>query len=113
VFFGTDKGIISFKGTATEGAVSYADVKVYPNPVRETYNGPIAISGLIAETTVKITDISGNLVNELNSFGGQAIWDGTDFSGNRVATGTYLLFLANRAEREATRAHVAKILFIH
>jgi len=113
VFFGTDKGIISFKGTATEGAASYADVKVYPNPVRETYNGPIAISGLIAETTVKITDISGNLVNELNSFGGQAIWDGTDFNGNRVATGTYLLFLANRADRNATRAHVAKILFIH
>lgn len=113
VFFGTDKGIISFKGTATEGAATYADVKVYPNPVRETYNGPIAISGLIAETTVKITDISGNLVNELSSFGGQAIWDGTDFNGNRVATGTYLLFLANRADRVATRAHVAKILFIH
>lgn len=110
VFFGTEKGIISFKGTATTGAASYADVKVYPNPVRETYNGPIAISGLVAETTVKITDISGNLVNELNSFGGQAIWDGTDFNGNRVATGTYLLFLANR---EATAAHVAKILFIH
>lgn len=113
VFFGTDKGIVSFKGTATEGAASYADVKVYPNPVRETYNGPIAISGLIAETTVKITDISGNLVNELNSFGGQAVWDGTDFNGNRVATGTYLLFLANIADRNSTRAHVAKILFIH
>jgi hypothetical protein len=113
VFFGTDKGIVSFKGTATEGASSYADVKVYPNPVRENYNGPIAISGLIAETTVKITDISGNLVNELNSFGGQAIWDGNDFNGNRVATGTYLLFLANRADRNNMRAHVAKILFIH
>ncbi len=110
VFFGTENGIISFKGTATAGARNYDDVRVYPNPVRETYYGPIAISGLVAETTVKITDIRGNLVNELDSFGGQAIWDGTDFNGNRVATGTYLLFLA---DRDATAAHVSKILFIH
>jgi flagellar hook assembly protein FlgD len=113
IFFGTEKGLVSFKGTATEGAANYDDVMVFPNPVRETYHGPIAIKGLVAETTVKITDISGNLVNELNSFGGQAVWDGTDFNGNRVATGTYLIFLANRADRDATRAHVTKILFIH
>jgi hypothetical protein len=110
VFFGTDKGIISFRGEATSGASNYANVRVFPNPVRETYDGPIAISGLVAETTVKITDIGGNLVNEIRSFGGQAIWDGTDFNGNRVATGVYLVFLANRA---ATAAHVTKILFIH
>ena len=112
VFFGTDKGIISFRGTATEGAVNYENVKVFPNPVRETYHGPIAISGLMRQTTVKITDISGNLVNELESFGGQAIWDGTDFRGNRVATGVYLLFLANDENRQVTDAHVTKILFI-
>lgn len=110
VFFGTDKGIISFRGEATGGAESYTDVKVFPNPVREDYYGPIAIKGLLAETTVKITDISGNLVNELQSFGGQAIWDGTNFRGERVATGTYLLFLANE---DVTAADVTKILFIH
>ncbi len=110
VFFGTDKGIISFRGEATTGAANYNNVKVFPNPVRETYDGPIAISGLVAETTVKITDIGGNLVNEIKSNGGQAIWDGNDFNGNRVATGVYLVFLANS---DATAAHVTKILFIH
>lgn len=110
VFFGTDNGIISFRGTATEGAADYDHVKVYPNPVRENYSGPIAIQGLLAETIVKITDISGNLVREISSFGGQAIWDGNDMNGNRVATGVYLVFLANR---QPTAAHVAKILFIH
>ena len=110
VFFGTDKGIISFRGDATKGADSYSNVKVFPNPVRETYDGPIAITGLLAETTVKITDISGNLVNELQSYGGQAIWDGTNFRGDRVATGTYLIFLVNRG---LTAAHVTKVLVIH
>lgn len=112
VFFGTDNGIVSFRGEATEGAKNFDDVKIYPNPVRENYDGPIAIKGLMRETTVKITDISGTLVNEIESFGGQAIWDGTDFHGNRVATGIYLVFLANRASREATRAHVGKIMVI-
>jgi len=110
VFFGTDQGIISYRAEATTGTESYSEVKVYPNPVRETYYGPIAITGLLAETTVKITDISGNLVNELQSYGGQAIWDGTNFNGKRVATGTYLIFMANR---DVTAAHVTKVLFIH
>lgn len=110
VFFGTDKGLISYRGEATGGEDNYENVRVFPNPVRENYNGPIAISGLLEETTVKITDISGNLVNEMESFGGQAIWDGTNFNGERVATGVYLVFLTNR---RPTSAHVTKILFIH
>ena len=96
VFFGTDKGIISFRGEATLGAEFYDNVKVFPNPVRETYNGLIAISGLLEETTVKITDISGNLVFETVSFGGQAIWDGTNFNGERVATGVYIYQLRGK-----------------
>ncbi|MDX1315366.1 MAG: FlgD immunoglobulin-like domain containing protein, partial [Eudoraea sp.] len=92
------------------GADFYDNVKVFPNPVRETYHGPIAISGLMDETTIKITDVSGTLVHESVSFGGQAIWDGTNFDGERVATGVYLVFMA---DRDATAAHVTKILFIH
>ncbi len=110
VFFGTEKGVISFRGESTQGAEKYDNVKVFPNPVRETYHGLIAISGLLEETTVKITDISGNLVFEAESFGGQALWDGTNFNGERVATGVYMVFLANR---KADAAHVTKILFIH
>jgi hypothetical protein len=62
------------------------------------------------ETTVKITDISGNIVNELESFGGQAVWDGNDFNGQRVATGIYLVFLANQGSNATA---VTKVLFIH
>ncbi len=110
VFFGTEKGIISFRGEATEGDDIYSDVVVFPNPIRSDYDGPIAIRGLVAETTVKITDISGNLVREIESDGGQAIWDGKDFRGKRVATGPSLVFLANS---DANRAAVTKLMVIH
>jgi hypothetical protein len=92
--------------------MNYSDVKVYPNPVREDYYGPIAIKGLLAESTVKITDISGNLVQEIESFGGQAVWDGTDFNGQRVSTGVYLIFMTT-GDPLAPAAAVSKILFIH
>ena len=66
-----------------------------PIPFRETYQGPIAIKGLVVETNVKIQDMGGNLVFETESLGGQAIWDGTNFRGERVATGVYMIFLSN------------------
>nr|WP_319572554.1 two-component regulator propeller domain-containing protein [uncultured Draconibacterium sp.] len=110
VFFGTDKGLISYQGESTGGADSYSDVYVYPNPVRETYDGPVTVAGLIENTDVKITDITGNLVYKTTSFGGQAVWDGKNLNGNRVKTGVYLVF-CNDENGEET--HITKILFIH
>jgi hypothetical protein len=110
VFFGTDKGIISYKGDALSGNDFYNNVVVYPNPVRETYEGPVAIKGLLENTTVKITDIGGNLVFETESLGGQAIWDGKNFRGERVATGVYMIYLSSAL---GELSHVTKLLFIH
>ncbi len=110
VFFGTDQGIISFKGDALSGSSAYNNVLVYPNPVRENFEGPVAIKGLLAKTSVKITDIGGNLVFETESLGGQAIWDGTNFRGERVATGVYMIYLASP---DGSFSHVSKLLFIH
>jgi len=110
VFFGTDKGIISYMGEALQGSPAYSNVVVYPNPVRETYEGPVAIKGLLENTTVKITDMGGNLVFETESLGGQAIWDGKNFRGERVATGVYMIYLSSA---DGSLSHVTKILFIH
>lgn len=110
VFLGTEKGIISYKGDAMKGSTSYNNVVVYPNPVRETYEGPVAIKGLVENTTVKITDMGGNLVFETTSFGGQAVWDGTNFHGERVATGVYMIYLSSS---DGSLSHVTKLLFIH
>jgi hypothetical protein len=90
VFFGTEQGLVSFQGTATDGLAANQCHKVFPNPVRESYDGPIAITGLESNSNVKITDLVGNLVFETISDGGQAIWNGRDVKGERVTTGVYL-----------------------
>jgi hypothetical protein len=110
VFFGTDKGIVSFKGQATEGGDDFGRVYVYPNPVRETYEGDITVTGLARNVNVKITDISGNLVYETTALGGQAVWNGRNFNGERVHTGVYLIFCTND---DGSKTHVTKLLFIH
>lgn len=100
VYFGTDKGIISYRGTATEGLDEFTDVYSFPNPVKPGYDGPIAIKGLMENTTVKITDISGSLVFQTKSEGGQAIWYGKNFSGEHVSSGVYMVFCTSDDGKE-------------
>jgi hypothetical protein len=110
VFIGTEKGLISYRSDATNGAKTQSITKVFPNPVRETYNGIISINGLVTDANIKITDIDGNLVFESFSKGGQASWNGKNKNGDRVSTGVYLIFSTdiNGIEKIAS-----KILFIH
>jgi ligand-binding sensor domain-containing protein len=109
VFMATDKGLISYRGSATMGSDEFRDVYVYPNPVREDYQGDITIRGLVADVSVKITDISGNIVYETVAEGGQATWDGRNFSGRRVSTGVYLVFCSNE---DGTKTTITKLLFV-
>ncbi len=110
VFMGTGEGLISYSGDAIAGKDSYADVYIYPNPVRETWDGPVTITGLVEETDIKITDINGNLVHQSTSLGGQATWDGRNLNGNRVRTGIYLVLCT---DEYGERTHIEKLLFIH
>jgi hypothetical protein len=109
VFFATEKGIISYKSTATEPRPDFSNVVVYPNPVKPGYTDLIAIKGLMEDTNVKITDVSGKIVFETLSLGGQAIWDGKSFSGNTVRSGVYLIFCVNP---DGSQDYVAKLLLL-
>jgi ligand-binding sensor domain-containing protein len=109
VFIATEGGLISYKGTATTGKEDYKEVLVYPNPVREDYYGPIAVKGLMEDSFCKITDAAGKLVWQGYAYGGQLIWNGKDFYGNRPATGVYFVMASSKTGKEKK---VAKFLFI-
>jgi hypothetical protein len=107
IFFGTDKGIVSYKGTATEGAESYDEILIYPNPVRKNFGGTIAINGLMANSSVHITDIAGNLVYKTIAEGGQANWDGKNFKEEEVCNGIYLVFCSSENGGESVIGKIA------
>lgn len=110
VFFGTEKGIISYRSTATKGEDVHKDVLVFPNPVKENYDGLIAIKGLVNNATVKITDVAGTLIYQTTALGGQAIWNGKNYNGEKARTGVYLIFSSNDSGSEA---FVTKLLIIN
>ncbi len=107
LFIGTDKGIVSYRSDATTGGEFCENYYAFPNPVKHDYTGPIAVRGLVDDADVKITDTAGNLVYHTVALGGQAIWNGNDFSGRRAATGVYFVYITN-ADGSATC--VTKIL---
>ncbi len=86
VFFGTNEGIVSYRGDATEGDRVHKSVKVFPNPVRPGFEGVITISGLPENASVKITDINGNMVYETIASRGTATWDGRNFRGQKPSS---------------------------
>lgn len=109
VFIATDRGLVSYRGTATRGGQEHQSVKIFPNPVLSDFSGHVGIQGLVSGATVKITSISGTLVRQLKAEGGMAVWDIRDYRGGRVGTGVYLIFSAS-ADGEET--FIGKIAII-
>lgn len=109
VFIATTKGMVSFKGTATEANETLENVYVYPNPVRPGFSGTVKISGLIDNATVKIADIGGNLVFETTAEGGTIEWDTTAFGKYKVASGVYMIFISAESGGETK---VKKVMII-
>ena len=107
VFIGTDKGLISYQSDATEASPSYSDVYAYPNPVRPEIDNQVVITGLMNNSNVKITDLSGNLIYQGISAGGQFVWNCRGRNGNRVATGVYLVLSSTPEARESVVTKIA------
>lgn len=110
VFIGTDRGMMSYRSDATLGKEFCDNTYAYPNPVRPGYEGPIAITGLVNNGRFKITDVSGTLVYEANALGGQAIWYGKNFEGQKVKSGVYLIF---SSDAEGKNTCITKVLLMN
>lgn len=107
IFFATDKGLIAYRGTATEGNNDFNNMAVFPNPVSPNYEGVVGISGLMDNSSIVITDASGNLVQRTVSEGGQASWNLTNVHGDKVKPGVYLIF---STDEQGSDKNVVKLL---
>ena len=111
IYFGSDRGLVSFNAGGSETQDELAAAFVYPNPVRpqfDTLNDKIKIKDISDNVNIKITDIEGNLVAEAESRtnlryrgynleidGGTAYWNGKNLGNNQVASGVYLIMLSD------------------
>lgn len=109
VFIGTENGLVSYMGDATEGKEDYSNVYAYPNPVRPEHSDRVTIVGLMNDSNVKITDLRGNIIYQGKSAGGTFTWDCRSRKGGRVATGVYLVLSATPEAKESV---VTKIMVV-
>lgn len=111
VYIGTGKGLIAYQSNATKAEDSFlkSKVRAYPNPVKPDYEGYITITGLMADSNVKITDSYGSLIYEGTSIGGSFSWNGRNSKGKRVASGVYNVLAA---DSEGEEGIVTKIVMI-
>lgn len=113
VFFATEQGVIEYNSTSAPASEDLSDVYAYPNPVRPDYTGWITVTGLMANTLVKIADAAGNVFFQGRSEGGMLTWDGCDANGDRVRTGVYFVFASHGASGESSDNCVTKIMVIN
>jgi len=109
VFIATDRGLVSYRGDATEGESFHQNVKIFPNPVLPGFTGFVGFDGLASNAKLKITTISGRLVREIQAAGAGASWDVSDYNGKRAASGVYLVFSSNS---DGSETFVGKIAII-
>jgi len=109
VFMGTEQGLVSYRDQAIEGADSYNNVYAYPNPVAPEFTGDILVTGLKESSQVHITDIQGHIMAKGTSLGGQFAWNGCRPSGERAASGVYLVFVA---DEDGNKGVVCKIVLL-
>lgn len=111
VFIATDLGMLSYQSDASEAesALSRDNLRVYPNPVRPDYNGPIVLDGLVYDCDVKVVAVGGQAVAAGTSNGGTFTWDGRGSNGQRVASGVYHFMITTSDGKETVAAKVAVI----
>jgi len=125
IYFGTTRGLVSFKAGGSSPSNSLEDTFVYPNPVRPGFNlelDKVKIQNLSENVNIKITDVEGNLVAEAESNtnlrfkgynleidGGTAYWNGKNLANKTVASGVYVVMISDLDNLETK---VLKIMLI-
>jgi hypothetical protein len=120
VYFATDKGIVAYNSNVVPFGDVLEAVYAYPNPALKNHEA-VTIDGrngnhLPKGTNVKILDVAGNLVHETNVVegqelqGGKVVWNKRNLSGNKVASGIYIVLLSND---DASETAVTKIAIIN
>ena len=110
IFFGTSDGLVSYMSDAVEPSEDFSNLYVYPNPVYPNYKGNVVIKGLMVNTQVRILDANGNLVKTIEGNGGEVVWDLTNATMQRVASGVYTA-VCNTMDGESSK--VIKILIMN
>lgn len=93
LYVDSPNGMVSYRSDASVSEEKLSKISIFPNPVRPEYQGWVGMKGLVENSVVKITELSGRLVHETRSQGGTASWNLNDYTGRRARGGIYLVLV--------------------
>lgn len=100
VYIGTRNGLIAYDLDVRLPSEALSEASAFPNPITAAFRGVVTFDGLMDNTAIVITDVSGNLVYKTVSQGGNASWDVKSPRGKRVSPGVYLATCLNPDKTE-------------
>ncbi|WAC11830.1 PorZ beta-propeller-like domain-containing protein [Dyadobacter pollutisoli] len=109
LYIDTPAGMVSYRSNSTQASENFSAVTIFPNPVRPGYGGDVGIKGLMNDSVVKITELSGRLIYETRSQGGTASWNLNDYTGRRARGGIYMVFIVSGDGTEKLAGKLAVI----
>lgn len=109
VYIGTSKGLISYRGEASNWDSEMSNFRVMPNPVRADHSGPIVFDGLAYGSSIHLTDATGQRIAVLESNGGRAVWDGIMENGAPAPYGVYIALATNSDGSQGAKTKLAII----
>jgi hypothetical protein len=97
------------QAAVTLNSAHFDQVRVFPNPWRADQHSPVVTVGnLTVNTQIKIFTVSGRFVKALPMSSTSTTWDLTNDSGEKVASGVYLVLM----ETDAGDKHTSKLVVI-
>jgi hypothetical protein len=110
VYFGTEKGLSSLSIEAVQTSRSYTELEFGPNPFILPSNQPLTIRNLVANSTIKIINVSSSVVIQfMAQGGGRAFWDGRDRNGEYVSSGIYFVVASSENGAQVITGKIAVI----
>lgn len=109
VYFATEKGVVVFNGDVQDVGDNFDHVIAYPNPVRPGFKGNVIIKNIPNRASVKITDVTGNLLYEAKANGGIVEWNTKNSKGKDVASGIYIVLMTNADGTETKTLKIAVV----
>jgi ligand-binding sensor domain-containing protein len=92
IYLGTEKGLSTLSTPYVAPKASFDELIFKPNPFIVPASTPLTVDGLIYASSIKVLTINGDLVKNVSCPCGRVgFWDGTNESGEPVATGVYFV----------------------
>ncbi len=109
LYISCESGILTYQTDAWQGDDDFSNLYCYPNPVRPEYSGDLRIMGLMTNSQVSITDVTGNLILRTTSIGSSITWDLRDSDGKRIEPGIYMI---HGVDEEGKKGKICKFLVL-